>query len=281
MLGEFKLTRKSRLIFGTSRFSAVRPSKVTTRATLQVYALSLHPHNLETADMNGLVPYDSSSDDEGAETVVGAQKVGAQSFINGTAQGLVQEAVHPRTAGSTDATNHAGGDLLGPKMPEDMATSYAEQSENDTMRELTRPTHPMSAIPESPQGSPDQTANARIERFLELKARGVHFNEDLASRTTFRNPSLLSNMMKRAGLSEEEQYTTSLPTALWDPSSFPEWSYKEALLKTQQELREKDEAAKKAHSAAGQRRIEFATSSNSGGSNKSTPNQPSKRRRHD
>ena len=230
--------------------------------------------------MNGLVAYASDSDDESAGIVVEAQKVGAQeSLVNGAAQGSVHEAVHPRTAGNTDATNDVGGDLLGPTMPEDIATSYGEQSENDMMRELTRATHPMSAIPESPPGSPDQTANARIERFLKLKARGVHFNEDLASRTTFRNPSLLANMMKRAGISEEEQYTTSLPTALWDPSVFPEWSYKEALLKTQQELRGKDEAAKKAQSAAGQRTIEFASASNSGGSNKSTPNQPSKRRR--
>lgn len=231
--------------------------------------------------MNGLIAYDSSSDEEGiqAQAVVEARKVGVEleSPVNGTALITPHALVQP---GDADASNGGGGALLGPSMPDDVVDSYGVQSEQDIIRRLTRASHPMSSIPDSPPGSPDPTANARIGRFLELKARGVHFNEDLASKSTFRNPSLLANMMKRAGIDEDEQYTTSLPTALWDHSTFPDWSYKEELLRSQQELREKDEATKKAQSVAGKRTIEFTTASISGASSRnSTPSQQSKRRR--
>lgn len=256
----------------------IRPQQI-----LLAYAFNLLKASLEIATMNGLLDYSSSSDEEAAEGVVHAQqKVGVttQLPVNGTAQSSAIEAVQPPTADIAGVANDAGDALLGPKMPEDMVTPDEEQSEQDIMRRLTRATHPMSAIPDSPPGSPDSAANARIQRFLELKARGVHFNEDLAGKSTFRNPSLLSNMMKRAGIDEDGQYATSLPTMLWDPLIFPEWSYKDGLLRSQQELREQDEAAKKAQSAAGKRTIEFATASNSGGSSRnSTPNQQSKRRR--
>jgi hypothetical protein len=242
----------------------------------------LLPKPLRTATMNGLIAYDSSSDEEGAQTVVEVRKVGIapKSPVNGTAQIPAHGNVQPLAASKVDTANNAGGALLGPTMPDDVIDTYEEQSEQDIMRRLTRATHPMSAIPDSPPGSPDPAANARIERFLELKEHGVHFNEDLARKSTFRNPSLLSNMMKRAGIDEDEQYTTSLPIALWDPSIFPEWSYKEGLLKIQQALREKDETAKKVQSAGGNRTIEFASASNSGGcSRHSSPNQQSKHRR--
>lgn len=232
--------------------------------------------------MNGLIAYDSSSDEEGAQRVVKVRKVGIalESPVNCTAQTLADGTVHPLAAGKADITKNAGGALLGPTMRDDVIDSYEEQSEQDIMRRLTRATHPMSAIPDSPPGSPDPAASARIERFLELKARGVHFNQDLANKSTFRNPALLSNMMKRAGIGENEQYATSLPAAMWEPSIFPEWSYREGLLKIQQELRERDEVAKKVQSAGGKRTIEFAPASNSGGSSRlSTPNQHSRRRR--
>lgn len=232
--------------------------------------------------MNGLIAYDSSSDEEGAPSVVEVRKVGVapESKTNGTAHFSAHETVLLNGSDRADATNGEGGALLGPKMPDEAVYSYEAQWEQVIIRRLTRASHPMPAIPDSPPGSPDLATNARIERFLELKARGVHFNADLAGKSTFRNPSLLSNMMKRAGIDEEDQYTTTLPKALWDPSMFPDWSYKEGLLKSQQELREKDEAVKKTQSAAGKRTIEFASASNSGGSSRnSTPNQQSKRRR--
>jgi len=234
--------------------------------------------------MSGLVTYESSSDEEGVDASTDQRKVGSSPDlqVNGIAQRGVLESARPSAADDSNTANGIEGALLGPTMPEGAvpSESYEELSEQDIIRHLTQATHPMISMPDSPPGSPDPAANARIQKFLELKARGVHFNDDLAGKATFRNPTLLSTMMKRAGIEKHEQYSTSLPTVLWDPSSLPGWAYKEALLKTQQELREKDGEEKKSLSAAGKRTIEFASASVSAGSSRhSTPGQQSKRRR--
>lgn len=125
------------------------------------------------------------------------------------------------------------------------------------MRDLTQPPTMVADIPPSTPSSPDATAELRIKRFLELKKQGVHFNEDLGKKTTFRNPSLLSTMMDRAGIDEKAQYATSLPKELWDPFNFPQWAYKEGLRKKQEELHDKEEQQKKAMSATGLRKIDW------------------------
>lgn len=56
-------------------------------------------------------------------------------------------------------------------------------------------------------------------------------------------------MMVHAGIDEQSQYNTALPTELWNTSELPEWAYKEELLKIQQEIRQNMEEKK----AAGQR----------------------------
>lgn len=221
--------------------------------------------------MKGLVSYDSSSSDEGDDEVRTGQpeKVGVSeqvSLIGKSSSSRMPDYTAPNsTVGYVGTANQQGDTLIGPMAPDGVVDSYEESSEQDLIRYLTQATHPLTSIPESPPGSPDAAADARIQRFLELKARGVHFNGDLASKTTFRNPSLLSIMIKRAEVDGAEQYITSLPAVLWDPSCLPEWAFKEALLKSQQDLREKDEAAKKILSAAGKRSIEFASASNSAG----------------
>lgn len=236
--------------------------------------------------MSGLVAYGSSSDEEDVPDSANQQrKVGGSPklSVNGTAQRAVDENAQGFGADNSNTANAIDGALLGPTMPEGAlpSESYEDspEREQDIIRHLTQATHPMTAMPDSPPGSPDPAANARIQKFLELKARGVHFNDDLASKATFRNPSLLSTLMKRAGIEENEQYSTSLPIALWDRSSLPEWAYKETLLKSQQELREKDEAENKSLSAVGKRTIEFASASVSAGSSRhSNPGQQSKHR---
>jgi hypothetical protein len=156
----------------------------------------------------------------------------------------------------------------------------ADMSERDAIRHLTQPTFPATSLPPSPPGSPDPAANERFQRFLKLKAKGVHFNEDLAGKTTFRNPSLLSTMMSKVGNDEKAQYSTSLPLDLWNPNDFPDWAYKEGLLKSQQDLQGQTDANKKMLSATGKRTIEFASETASGGSSRrSTPGQQSKRKR--
>jgi len=86
--------------------------------------------------------------------------------------------------------------------------------------------------------------------------------------------------MSKVGIDEKAQYNTSLPLDLWNPNDFPEWAYKEGLLKSQQELKSQSDANRKMLSATGKRTIEFTPESASAGSSrKSTPGQQSKRRR--
>ena len=244
--------------------------------------------------MSGLVGYDSSSDED---TAVGSapQKVSpskAHDALNGEpiATSNVQlaeeqfDSAHAASSGE-DLT----GPLLGPAArPNGTAVTeeenvspvaLADMSERDAIRHLTQATVPTTALPPSPPGSPDPAANERFRRFLELKAKGVHFNEDLARKTGFRNPSLLSIMISKVGIDEKAQYNTSLPLDLWDPTDFPDWAYKEGLLKSQQELQGQSDANKKMLSATGKRTIEFTSETASGGSSrKSTPGQHKRRR---
>lgn len=117
------------------------------------------------------------------------------------------------------------------------------------IQDLTLPPVPNLDIPPSPPGSPDHAANVKFEHFSSLKKQGVHFNSKLASSSSLKNPSLLMKMMVHAGIDEQSQYNTALPTELWNTSELPEWAYKEELLKIQQEIRQNMEEKK----AAGQR----------------------------
>lgn len=109
------------------------------------------------------------------------------------------------------------------------------------IQDLTLPPVPNLEIPPSPPGSPNPAANAKFEHFLSLKKQGVHFNAKLASSSSLKNPSLLKKMMDHAGINEQSQYNTTLSTDLWDTSTFPQWGYKEELLKAQQEVRQRME----------------------------------------
>jgi hypothetical protein len=245
--------------------------------------------------MSGLVTYDSSSDEDAtlepaSQTITPLKAHGS---LNGapTITGDVQlREEQPNSTGPASSGEGLLGPLLGPiAQPngtdvtgQDASSplALADMSERDAIRHLTQATVPATSLPPSPPGSPDPAANERFRRFLELKAKRVHFNEDLSGKKSFRNPSLLSAMMTKVGIDEKAQYNTSLPLDLWDPTDFPDWAYKEGLLKSQQELQAQSEANKKMLSATGKRTIEFAPETASGGSSrKSTPGQHSKRRR--
>lgn len=47
--------------------------------------------------------------------------------------------------------------------------------------------------------------------------------------------------MDFAGVGIERQYTTTLPTELWDPAGLPTWAYKEELAEAQHGLSKKKE----------------------------------------
>ena len=127
-----------------------------------------------------------------------------------------------------------------------------------------------TSIPTSPPGSPDPAANAKFARFLELKRKGVHFNADLAGKSSFQNPSLFSNMLSRAGITEQEQYASTLQEEVWSVSMFPEWAYKEGLLQQQRDTNQKLEAERKAQSVAGKRTIDWVGEGQSNTSSKSS-----------
>ncbi|EXJ53723.1 uncharacterized protein A1O5_12972 [Cladophialophora psammophila CBS 110553] len=252
--------------------------------------------------MSGLVSYESSSDEEQpsppkAEAI--ALSKGKPADLTVPTDGVASSSINkdfPTTepGEGTDGTTSVGnGPMLGPAMPDQMRNndeiieqqdSPAKISQNMSGREtihlLTQATCPMTAIPPSPPGSPDPALDAKFKRFLELKAEGVHFNEDLANRSTFRNPGLLATMMARAGLEGDDQYRTSLPREFWDPLGFPSFAYKEELLQSQQTLREQDAASKKSLAAAGKRTIQFSSGGKSGASSReSTPGLANKRKR--
>jgi hypothetical protein len=169
------------------------------------------------------------------------------------------------------------GPSLGPAgppetyVPEDMA--YEEEapegppqspySENRArIRDLTLPSVPNLDMPPSPPGSPSQSSNKKFAHFLELKKQGVHFNEKLAKSSALKNPSLMQKLMDFAGISEEEQYSNTLPKEAWDPAKFPVSAYKEELAKIQQKILRLREDAK----IRGQREsVEFVSASNGSG----------------
>lgn len=249
--------------------------------------------------MNTLVGYNSSSDEE--ETTAETAPITVAAANDGEMQSRIF--IHNTNGQAVDHESHAAavnnkiqgnpgvdiGPMVGPAMPTATETQIEQNSpmvqsdsisERDTVRYLTQPSHPMTSIPPSPPGSPDPALNAKFKRFLELKAKGVHFNDDLGRKSTFRNPSLLNTLMDRAGLENDDQYKTSIPLSIWNPLDFQAYAFKEELLRSQQALRDQQQAAKKSQSAAGKRTIEFTSGGTSGqNSRDSTPGLSSKRKR--
>jgi hypothetical protein len=167
----------------------------------------------------------------------------------------------------------AEGQMVGPTAPPTAFDSQGPESaagspyltERALVRDLTMPPMPNLDIPRSPPGSPNPAANQKFKHFLELKSQGTHFNEKLASSSSLKNPSLLNKLMEHAGIAAMEQYATSLPREIWDPSNFPSWAFKEELLKTSQEITRREEERR----ARGQRdNIDFVPSTVSGDSSR-------------
>jgi HCNGP-like protein len=228
--------------------------------------------------MSALVGYESSGDED-AEQAAPAIKAPAPSNETPVENGDKQQKSYIASLRTADDDSLP---LIGPTIPDGLpdhddgglGTPQLPQglSEQDLIRYLTQASHPMTALPPSPPGSPNPQIETKFKRFLELKSKGLHFNEDLAKKTTFRNPGLFSTLMERAGIDEDAQYATSLPASVWDPQLLPPAAYKEELLKSQQSIRDQQTAQKKQASAAGKRMIEFTSAGRSGASSRtSTP----------
>jgi hypothetical protein len=162
----------------------------------------------------------------------------------------------PTSTTPTQPTPTADGPLPGPAAGPALAapalepladTSFDPYAfERQRLRELTMPTLPNFDIPDSP---PPPTRNSeeaavlaattkKLERFIELKKQGVHFNDRLQNTTSLRNPSLLPKLMDFAGLTREDGYASSLSEQVAIPVKWPEECYIEALTQ-QNERREK------------------------------------------
>ena len=167
-------------------------------------------------------------------------------------------------------TGIANQELMGPAgpplstVPENNTFSQPSSpytSQRATIRNLTLPSNPNLDIPPSPPGSPAPGADQKFAHFLRLKQQGVHFNAKLASSSALKNPSLLPKLMEFAGVKDQHQYATTLPTHLWDPEGFPESAYKEELAKSQKEISKRKEEEKAKATRDG---IEFVSATNSG-----------------
>lgn len=163
--------------------------------------------------------------------------------------------------------------MIGPIRPSDLdhglntyednqATTTNHLSEPDMLRLLTQPSHPVSSLPPEPEGQADAQVTAKLKKFLDLKQEGIHFNEDLANRGSFRNPNLFASLLERIGLSPEAQYATTLPSNVFRIDLFPSWAYKEELSKSQQAFDKQIEIGKRGQSAVGKRTIQFSTATN-------------------
>lgn len=109
------------------------------------------------------------------------------------------------------------------------------------IRNLTMPPVPNFDIPPSPPGSPPLDSTAKFQNFLKLKRDGVHFNKRLQQSSALRNPQLLQNLMEYAGISNEDQYASSLPEHLAVPTKYPSWAYADELVKEHRKIAEKSE----------------------------------------
>lgn len=112
------------------------------------------------------------------------------------------------------------------------------------LRNLTMPPIPNFDIPPSPPGTPPPATTAKFARFLDLKKKGVHFNERLNQSSALRNPGLLSKLMEFAGVSQEDQYASSLPEHLAVATKFPEWAYGDKLVKEHERIAKRKEEEK-------------------------------------
>ncbi|KAF2178497.1 hypothetical protein K469DRAFT_754364 [Zopfia rhizophila CBS 207.26] len=173
------------------------------------------------------------------------------------------------------STGPAIGPALGPSVTspppvslptDDVATPQSPYtSTRSAIQNLTLPTVPNFDIPPSPPGSPPPSSTKKFAQFLELKKKGVHFNQRLESSTALRNPSHLQKLMDFAGIRAEEQYTSTLPKDIAVPAVFPEWAYVEQLTASQKQITK----AREEHQARVQREaIEFVPATGSGVSSK-------------
>jgi hypothetical protein len=126
------------------------------------------------------------------------------------------------------------------------------------VHDLTLPSIPDFDIPSSPPGSPPPAINKKFNQFLNLKKKGVHFNQKLEQSAALKNPNLMDKLMRFVELEGASQYETTLPKDVWNPDAFPQWAYRENLKKSREQIIKEREA----HNASGARKaVDFVPAS--------------------
>lgn len=228
--------------------------------------------------MNGLVGYGSSDDEEREaedDVLPTTIKVGSSSEATRPYDGIMSENFHDSSLKPQREVNNDTEDstlMVGPQMPtssgviseiydEDDLAELPHMSERDLLRYLTQPTHPIETLPPEPTTPADSSVTMKLRRFIDLKSKGIHFNEDLVGKASFRNPNLFASLLERTGLSPEAQYISALPPGVLSMNTLPAWAYKEALHETQKSLIADHKSTRKAQSTTGKRTIDFTPAS--------------------
>ncbi|KAF7540921.1 hypothetical protein G7Z17_g12088 [Cylindrodendrum hubeiense] len=234
--------------------------------------------------MAGLVGYASSDEEEGFEETAPVQAPPKATAVHGAAKvdsenlTATSDSVAPKEDPVVIGPVQQHAVPLGPSLPpvgeplineEDISgdTPSSPYSANRALlRDLTLPSAPNMDIPPSPPGSPQLGANKKFEKFLELKKNGVHFNAKLEQSSALKNPSLMDKLMTFAEIDERNQYSTTLPTDLWDPNGFPEWAFNNKLRRSVEKLAKEKELEK---TGGGRTAVDFVPSTAPVGGNTS------------
>jgi hypothetical protein len=113
------------------------------------------------------------------------------------------------------------------------------------IQNLTLPKVPNFDIPPSPTGSPPPGSTKKFSDFLKLKKQGHHFNRRMENSVILKDPGTFQRQMDFAGITEEEQYASTLPDEIAIPTKFPGWAYAEELRASQKKTLQAKEKAKK------------------------------------
>ena len=175
---------------------------------------------------------------------------------------------------SAPVNGAAQGPTVSPPPPDNGAADHLPPgspytSSRAIIQNLTLPNAPNFDIPPSPPGSPPQRASKKFAQFLELKKKGQHFNQRLESSSVLRDPGHSQKLMEFAGISEEEQYASTLAEDLAVPAVFPPWAYVEELRASQKRILKTKEQER---SRTPRETIDFVSATRSGAASRtSTP----------
>ncbi|KAK0392620.1 hypothetical protein NLU13_2115 [Sarocladium strictum] len=217
--------------------------------------------------MAGLVAY-ASSDDEDEEAVSQPEANVSSCVQNNTSDTAKQEETAEPQSAPIGPSLPPAGDLNLPEAEDSLLEDAFSDPERlpqspysanrSLIHDLTLPSVPDFDIPPSPPGSPPPAIDRKFTQFLDLKRKGIHFNQKLEQSAALKNPNLMDKLMRFVELDGASQYETTLPKDLWNPGAFPPWAYRESLRKSREQVVKEREA----HNASGARKaVDFVPAS--------------------